>query len=94
MVLQYTSTGEPEKLPAERVDNIDVGIKSSIYGRAYVDLVAFYQKYKDFQTRAWVADPETGEFNYKTIDGGMATSYGIESSFNVSILKGLELFGN
>jgi outer membrane receptor protein involved in Fe transport len=94
VVLQYTSTGEPEKLPAERVDNIDVGIKSSIYGRAYVDLVAFYQKYKDFQTRAWVADPETGEFNYKTIDGGMATSYGIESSFNVSILKGLELFGN
>ncbi len=94
VVLQYTSAGEPEEIPAERVDNVDVGIKSSISGRAYVDVVAFYQKYKDFQTRAWVADPETGEFNYKTIDGGMATSYGVESSFNLSLLKGLELFGN
>jgi outer membrane receptor protein involved in Fe transport len=94
VVLQYTSAGEAEQLPAERVDNIDIGIKSSIYGRAYIDVVAFFQKYKDFQTRAWVADPETGEFNYKTIDGGMATSYGVESSFNVSLLKGLELFGN
>ncbi len=94
VVLQYTSSGEPEQLPAERVDNVDLGIKSSISGRAYVDVVAFYQKYKDFQSRAWVADPETGEFNYKTIDGGMATSYGIESSLNLSLLKGLELFGN
>jgi outer membrane receptor protein involved in Fe transport len=94
VVLQYTSTGEPEKLPAERVDNIDIGIKSSFSGRAFVDLVAFYQKYKDFQTRAWIADPETGEFNYKAIDGGMATSYGVETSFNISLTKGLELFGN
>ena len=92
VVLQYTSAGEPEQLPAERVDNIDIGIKSSIYGRAYIDVVAFFQKYKDFQTRAWVADPETGEFNYKTIDGGMATSYGVESSFNVSLLKGCLLY--
>jgi outer membrane receptor protein involved in Fe transport len=94
VVLQYTSAGEPEEIPAERVDNIDIGIKSSISGRAFVDLVAFYQKYKDFQTRAWVADPETGEFNYKTIDGGMATSYGLETSFRASLLKGLEVFGN
>jgi outer membrane receptor protein involved in Fe transport len=94
VVLQYTSTGEPEKLPAERVENVDVGIKSSISGRAYVDVVAFYQKYKDFQSRAWIADPETGEFNYKAIDGGMATSYGVETSFNISLVKGLELFGN
>ena len=63
-------------------------------GRAFIDLVAFYQKYKDFQTRAWIADPETGEFNYKSIDGGMATSYGLETSVKVSLVKGLEVFGN
>jgi outer membrane receptor protein involved in Fe transport len=94
VVLQYTSTGEPEKLPAERVDNFDIGFKSSVSDRVFVDVVGFYQKYKDFQTRAWIADPATGEFNYKTIDGGEATSYGVESSINVSLLKGLELFGN
>lgn len=94
VVLQYTSTGEPEKLPAERVDNIDLGFKTSLSGRAFIDLVAFYQKYKDFQTRAWIADPETGEFNYKSIDGGMATSYGVETSVKASLVKGLEVFGN
>jgi outer membrane receptor protein involved in Fe transport len=94
VVLQYTSAGEPEELPAERIDNIDIGIKSSVSSRIYIDAVAFYQKYKNFQTRAWVADPETGEFNYKTIDGGMATSYGVETSLTASLLKGLDLFGN
>jgi outer membrane receptor protein involved in Fe transport len=94
VVLQFTSTGEPEELPAERVDNFDVGVKSLVSGRVFIDAVAFYQKYKNFQTRAWIADPETGEFNYKSINGGMATSYGAETSINVSLLKGLELFGN
>ena len=94
VVLQYTSAGEPEELPAERIDNFDVGFKTSVSGRVFIDAIAFYQKYKDFQTRAWVADPGTGEFNYKTIDGGMATSYGVETSFKASLLKGLDVFGN
>ena len=93
-VLQYTSVGTPEVLPAERIDNIDIGLKSTILGKVFLDVVAFYQKYNDFQTRAWIADPETGEFNYKTINGGNATSYGIETSFNASLMKGLILFGN
>ena len=94
IVLQYTSVGTPEILPAERVDNIDAGIKTSISGKIFFDAVAFYQKYNDFQTRAWIADSETGEFNYKTINGGKATSNGIEASINASLLKGLSLFGN
>jgi len=94
IVLQYTSVGTPEILPAERVDNIDAGLKSTISGKIFFDAVAFYQKYNDFQTRAWIADPETGEFNYKTINGGKATSYGVETSINASLLKGLSLFGN
>jgi iron complex outermembrane recepter protein len=93
-VLQYTSTGTPEILKAERVDNIDAGFKISIMRKVYVDVVGFYQKYNNFQTRAWIADLATGEFNYKSIDGGMATSYGVEASFKASLLKGLNIFGN
>jgi outer membrane receptor protein involved in Fe transport len=56
--------------------------------------VAFYQKYQNFQTRAWIADPISGEFDYITLDGGQATSYGLESSINALLLKGLDIFGN
>jgi len=94
IVLQYTSIGTPEAIPAEWVDNIDAGIKTNISDKVFFDGVAFFQKYNDFQTRAWIADPETGEFNYKTINGGKATSYGVETSVNALIVKGLMLFGN
>ncbi len=93
-VLQYTSTGTPEILSAERVDNIDAGIKTSLMRKVLIDVVGFYQKYNNFQTRAWITDPATGEFNYKSIDGGRATSYGTEIALNASLLKGFHLFGN
>ncbi len=94
IVLQFTSAGTPEIIPSEQVDNIDAGIKSLIFGKVYVDLVAFYQKYNNFQTRAWIADSESGEFDYKTLDGGRATSYGSEITVNASILKGVNVYGN
>ena len=93
-VLQFTSAGEEEILDAEILDNFDVGFKGSFFEKVYVDVVGFYQKYKNFQSYAWVADPGNGEFNYKTIDGGRATTYGIETSVNVAIIKQLEVFGN
>jgi len=93
-VLQYTSAGTPEVLAAERIDNFDAGFKSSSSGRIFFDAVIFYQKYRNFQTRAWIADPNSGEFDYKTLDGGKATSYGMEASVKASFMKGLDLFGN
>ena len=93
-VLQYTSAGVPEVLAAERIDNLDVGFKSALSERVYVDAVGFYQKYSNFQTRAWIADPGTGEFDYKTLDAGRATSYGMEASVRALIMRGLDLFGN
>lgn len=93
-VLQYDSNGTPEVLNAERVNNVDAGMKMALSGKFFVDLVAFYQKYNDFQSRAWVADPSTGEFNYKSKDGGKATSYGTEITLKAMLLKGLDLFGN
>lgn len=93
-VLQFTSTGEEEILDAEILDNFDGGFKGSILEKVYIDVVGFYQKYKNFQSSAWIADPATGEFNYKTIDGGKATTYGLETSVNIAIIKQLEIFGN
>ncbi len=93
-VLQFTSTGEEEILDAEILDNFDGGFKGSILEKVYIDVVGFYQKYKNFQSSAWIADPATGEFNYKTIDGGKATTYGLETSVNIAIIKQLEVFGN
>ena len=93
-VLQYTSTGTPEVIPAERIDNYEAGLKTELSGKVFLDAVAFYQKYSNFQTRAWVADPGSGEFDYLTLNGGMASSIGIETSAKAMVLKGLELFGN
>ena len=93
-VLQFTSTGEEEILDAEILDNYDAGFKTSFLSKVFIDVVGFYQQYKNFQTSAWVADPESGEFNYKVKDGGRATSYGAEASVKVAIIKQLDIFGN
>ena len=93
-VLQFTSTGEAEILDAEILDNYDAGFKGSFYERVYVDVVGFFQQYKNFQTSAWIADPESGEFNYKVKDGGKATSFGAEATINVALIEQLDLFMN
>ncbi len=93
-VLQFTSTGEEQILDSEILDNFDAGFKASFFERVFIDAVGFYQKYKNFQSSAWVANPESGEFNYLIIDGGKATTYGVETSLNVAVIKQLELFGN
>ena len=93
-VLQFTSTGEKEILDAEILNNFDAGFKASFLSRVFIDAVGFYQKYKDFQTSAWIADTESGEFNYKVKDGGRATSFGAEASVKVAIIKQLDIFGN
>jgi len=87
-VLQFTSTGEEQILDAEILDNFDAGFKASVLERVFIDAVGFYQKYKNFQSNAWKDN------NYIIIDGGKATTYGIETSVNVAVVKQLELFGN
>jgi len=76
------------------LDNFDAGVKATIFERVYFDAVGFYQLYKNFQTNAWIADPESGEFNYKVKDGGKATSYGAEAQLKVAVIKQLDIFGN
>ncbi len=93
-VLQFTSTGEEQVLDAEILNNYDAGFKTIINSRFFIDVVAFYQKYKNFQTNAWIADTASGEFNYLVKNGGMATSYGGEATVKAAIIEQLELFGN
>ena len=93
-VLQFTSTGEEEILDAEILNNYDAGFKTSVLDRVFIDVVGFYQQYRDFQTSAWVADPESGEFNYKIKDGGKATSYGAETTIKAAVIEQLDVFVN
>lgn len=87
-VLQFTSTGEKQILDTEILNNFDAGLKASFFERVFVDVVGFYQKYKNFQSNAWKDN------NYIVIDGGKATTYGTEASVNVAVVKQLEIFGN
>lgn len=93
-VLQFTSAGEEQILDAEIVNSYDLGFKTAIRQRLWLDAGLFYYDYLDFQTSAWVADPATGEFNYIVKDGGKASAYGAEANVKYAVLKGLQVFGN
>ncbi len=93
-VLQFTTSGEEEVLDAEILDNFELGFKGSFLDRVFFDVVGFYQLYKNFQTSAWVADPDNGEFNYKVKDGGKAKSYGAEANVRVAVLEQLDFYAN
>lgn len=93
-VLQFTSAGEPQKLKDEKVNSYELGFKTSIKQRLWLDAGIYYQEYKNFQTSAWVAAPDSGEFNYIVRDAGKATAYGAETTLKLAVLKGLDVFGN
>jgi outer membrane receptor protein involved in Fe transport len=93
-VLQFTSAGEQQILDAETINSYDLGFKTLIQKRLWMDLGIFYYNYLNFQTSAWVADATTGEFNYIVKDGGKASSYGAEANIRYVVLKGLQIFGN
>jgi outer membrane receptor protein involved in Fe transport len=93
-VLQFTSAGEEQILAAEIVNSYDLGFKTLIRSRLWLDLGLFYYNYLNFQTSAWIADAKTGEFNYIIKDGGKASSHGLEANIKYAVLKGLQIFGN
>ncbi len=93
-VLQFTSNGTPETLPAETVDSYDFGFKGIFLSRLWADLDIFYHQYKNFQTSVWVAVPEDGNFNYLTAGIDKASAYGGEASLKYAIMKQLQFFGN
>lgn len=87
-VIQYNSSGESEIMQEETLHSFDAGFKTAIARRFWADVTGFYQLFNDFQTNAWVDN------NYLVRDAGKATSYGVESSFKIALLKNIDLFGN
>lgn len=92
--LQFNSAGEEQVLKAEIVDSYDLGIKTGIKNRIWLDLGLFYHEYTNFQTTAWIASADSGEFNYIVKDAGKASAYGAETNLKVALFKGLDVFGN
>jgi outer membrane receptor protein involved in Fe transport len=92
--LQFTSAGEEQVLDAEIVNSYDLGFKTTIKQRLWLDLGIFYHDYLNFQTSAWVAAADSGEFNYVVKDAGKASAYGAETNLRFAVLEGLQLFGN
>lgn len=93
-VIQYQSDGSSEILGAEIVNSIDLGFKTVVNNRLMLDAAIFYHDYHNFQTNAWVADPATGNFAYLIKDGGKASTFGLETSFQYSISDHLKINGN
>ena len=46
-------------------------------------MAAYFYDYNDFQTRAWVADQESGEYQLIVKDGGKAHAYGFETGLDM-----------
>jgi iron complex outermembrane recepter protein len=93
-VLQFTATGEEEILDAEILDNFDAGFKASVLERYLLMPLDFTRNTKISRAAHGLPTRQPGEFNYKIIDGGKATTYGAEATLNVAVVKQLELFGN
>lgn len=89
-VIQYQSDGTSEILDAEIVYNIDLGFKSIMNDQFFFDIVLFYYTYNNFQTNAW----DVNQNKYIIKDGGEATTYGLETSFQYHIFENLKLLGN
>ncbi len=93
-IIQYQANATSEILSDEIVNSYEIGYKTFCTDNFLFDFIIFYHKYSNFQTNAWIADPNTGSFAYLIKDGGKATTYGLETSFQYSINKNFKLLGN
>ncbi len=93
-VIQFQADGSSEILDDETVNSFDLGFKTIVNHQFMFDAAVFYHTYHNFQTNAWIADPTTGDFAYIIKDAGEATTYGLETSFQYSVSKHFNIFGN
>lgn len=87
-VIQYDEVGAGKIMSEETLHNFDAGFKSALGSRFWLDATAFYQLFSNFQTNAWEGN------KYLVKDAGKATSYGVEASARLALLRPLSLFGN
>jgi outer membrane receptor protein involved in Fe transport len=91
-VIQVRADAQAEILDDEKVNSFDIGIKGHLSNRFFIDLASFFHDYTDFQTRTWIADQQTGEFQLIVKDGGEAYAYGFESNIRYAYNKYLQFF--
>jgi outer membrane receptor protein involved in Fe transport len=93
-VIQVRADAQTEILEDEKVNSFDLGFKGHLSNRFLYDLTAYYYDYSDFQTRAWVSDQESGEFQLIVKDGGKAEAYGFETNLQYAFSQHVQLFAN
>jgi outer membrane receptor protein involved in Fe transport len=90
-VIQLRADAQPEILDDENVNSYEVGVKGTFADRTLWDAAAFYYDYSDFQTRSFVADQETGEFQLIVKDGGKAHAYGFETGLRHTLSEHIQV---
>jgi outer membrane receptor protein involved in Fe transport len=93
-VIQVRADAQTEILEDEKVNSFDLGIKGHLSNQFLYDVTAYYYDYSDFQTRAWISDQESGEFQLIVKDGGKAEAYGFETNLQYAFSQHFQLFAN
>lgn len=92
-VIQLRADAQSEILEDETVNNYEIGFKGTFSERLFVNTAAYIYDYNDFQTRAWVADRASGEYQLIVKNGGQAHAYGYEASARLALNRYIQLYG-
>ncbi|WGL15196.1 TonB-dependent receptor [Microbulbifer bruguierae] len=85
------SSGLENLIPAEEIDNYELGIKGRLAGTPLdYAVAAFYQNYDNFQVN--VVDQDSGQT--RTENAGSATNTGLEAELRWSATENLQLLAN
>jgi outer membrane receptor protein involved in Fe transport len=93
-VLQLRADAQTEVLDSENVNSFELGFKGTFANRTLLDIAAYYYDYNNFQTRSWVANRATGEYQLIVKDGGKAHAYGLESNLQYTVSKNIKVISN
>ncbi|WP_078083805.1 TonB-dependent receptor [Microbulbifer mangrovi] len=85
------ASGIENRIPAEEIDNVELGIKGQLAGTPLdYAVAAFYQNYDNFQVN--VVDQDSGQT--RTENAGSATNTGLEAELRWSATDSLQLLAN
>jgi iron complex outermembrane recepter protein len=93
-VIQLRADAQAEVLDDEKVNSYEIGFKGNFSDKLFLDLATYYYEYADFQTRAFVADIESGEYQLIVKDGGKAHAYGLESNLRYALNQHIKFYAN
>jgi len=92
-VIQLRADAQAEVLDDEEVNSYEMGLKANYKQILFYDASAYFYSYNDFQTRSWIADRETGEYQLIVKDGGAASAYGLELGIRYLFNRNIEFHG-